>query len=88
VTAYSPGWDHPQRARLLAGLDQVSAGVVDMLLKKAAKHSTVHELGGAWTDRQVGRTYKTRCAHVMTGQEGAVLTTREATCGPCLRGGR
>jgi hypothetical protein len=24
------------------------------------KHSTVHELVGAWTDRQVGRTYKTR----------------------------
>jgi ketosteroid isomerase-like protein len=43
---------------------------------------------GAWTDRQVGRTYKTRCAHVMTGQEGAVLTTRKANCGPCLRGGR
>jgi hypothetical protein len=52
------------------------------------KHSTVHEVVRAWTDRQVGRSYKTRCNHVMTGQEGAVLTTREATCGPCLRGGR
>jgi hypothetical protein len=52
------------------------------------KHSTVHEVVRAWTDRQVGRTYKTRCAHVMTGQEGAVLTTRKANCGPCLRGGR
>jgi hypothetical protein len=43
VTAYSPGWDHPQRARLLAGLDQESAGVVDMLLKKAAEHDALDE---------------------------------------------
>jgi hypothetical protein len=43
------------------------------------KHSTVHELVGAWTDRQVGRTYKTRCNHVPPARQH---------CGPCLRGGR
>jgi hypothetical protein len=50
--------------------------------------SPVHELVRAWTDPHMGRTYRTRCAHVMTGREGAILTTRKATCGPCLRGGR
>ena len=50
--------------------------------------STVHELARRWTDRRIGASYRTRCDHVMTKAEGAILTTREATCGPCMRGGR
>jgi hypothetical protein len=52
------------------------------------KDSTVHEVVRAWTDRQVGRTYRTRCEHVMTRAEGAILTTRGSDCVPCWRGGR
>ena len=37
------GWDHPQRARLLAGLDQDSRGIVDMLLERAARHDDLDE---------------------------------------------
>lgn len=49
--------------------------------------STVHELVRAWTDPHAGRTYKTRCDHVMTRSEGAVLTTRPATCTHCASDG-
>jgi hypothetical protein len=51
-------------------------------------NSTVHDVAATWVDPQVGRTYRTYCCRVMTRAEGAILTTREATCGPCLRGGR
>lgn len=50
--------------------------------------STVHDLAASWADPHVGRTYRTRCQHVMTAAEGAVLTTRPSDCGPCWRGGR
>lgn len=49
--------------------------------------STVHELAAAWSDPWMGATYRTRCCHVMTKAEGAILTTRGATCVPCWRGG-
>jgi hypothetical protein len=52
------------------------------------KDSTVHELARRWTDRRIGAMYRTRCDHVFTKAEGAILTTRPANCGPCLRGGR
>jgi hypothetical protein len=50
-------------------------------------NSTVHDVAAAGRPPWA-RTYRTRCDHVMTKAEGAILTTREATCGPCLRGGR
>jgi hypothetical protein len=69
--------------------------VADLLVEAARQvrldnrdNSTVHELVRRWTDRRIGASYRTRCDHVMTKAEGAILTTREATCGPCLRGGR
>jgi hypothetical protein len=43
VSNHPFGWDHPQRARLLANLDQGAAGIVDMLLKKAAEHDNLDE---------------------------------------------
>lgn len=49
--------------------------------------STVHELAATWVDPWVGRTYRTRCCHVMTRDEGALLTTRGSDCVPCWRGG-
>jgi hypothetical protein len=50
--------------------------------------SVVHDLARRWCDRQVGATYRTRCNHVMTRAEGAILTTRPSTCIFCWRGGR
>ena len=49
--------------------------------------STVHDLAASWSDPRMGRTYRTRCCHVMTRSEGAILTTRGSTCVPCWRGG-
>lgn len=48
---------------------------------------TVHALAASWSDPWVGATYRTVCCHILTKSEGAVLTTREADCGRCLRGG-
>lgn len=52
------------------------------------KDSTVHQLARRWADQRIGASYRTRCNHVFTKAEGAILTTREANCGPCLRGRR
>jgi Arc/MetJ family transcription regulator len=65
--------------------DQLTAAARQVRLDR--KDSVVHELVRRWVDWQVGASYKTRCDHVLTKAEGAILTTREATCGPCLRGG-
>jgi hypothetical protein len=48
----------------------------------------VHKLAAAWSDPWLGMSYRTHCCRVLAGAEGAILTTREATCGPCRRGGR
>lgn len=50
--------------------------------------STVHDVAATWVDPQVGATYRTYCDHVMTKDQGAILTTRGSTCVPCWRGAR
>ena len=71
----------------------MSAGQVDELDRTARQvridraGSTVHDVHDSFLDPS-GMAYLTRCDYVMTKAEGAILTTREATCGPCLRGGR
>lgn len=50
--------------------------------------SPVHEVAASWSDPWVGASYRTRCNHVMTKAEGAILTTRGSDCVPCWRGGR
>jgi len=50
--------------------------------------STVHDVAATWSDPWVGATYRTRCDHILTKAEGAILTTRGSDCVPCWRGGR
>lgn len=50
--------------------------------------STVHRLRGQpYTVAELGRHYRIMCGGTLTAFEGAILTTREATCGRCLAGG-
>lgn len=42
----------------------------------------IHRLSKAWTAPQ-GRAYRTRCSEVLSAFEGAILTTRPATCARC-----
>jgi hypothetical protein len=69
--------------------DQLTETARQVRLDDSRGHEPpVHELVRRWHDPRVGLTYRTRCQHVLTKAEGAILTTREATCGPCKRGGR
>jgi hypothetical protein len=47
----------------------------------------VHRLFVASTRPHIGAVYRTRCNKVLAKFDGAILTTREATCEPCARGG-
>lgn len=48
----------------------------------------VHRLDGEPYGMPWGRQYQTVCDTTLTAHEGAMLTTREATCEGCLAGGR
>jgi hypothetical protein len=45
---------------------------------------TIHQVTGMpYTVPGMGRHYRTRCRRTLTGQAGAVLTTRKAGCELC-----
>lgn len=48
----------------------------------------IHALRGEPYGTAWGRQYRTVCDTTLAAADGAMLTTREATCGSCLAGGR
>lgn len=60
------------------------ADAIDETARQVRSASEVHKLVQAVTDPIVGRRqYKTRCLRYLYNDEGAVLTTHEATCREC-----
>jgi len=69
----------------------VSSGQVDELDRTARQvrldnrdDSTVHDVHTSFADPS-GIAYLTRCDQVLTAADGAILTTRGATCTTCWR---
>lgn len=48
---------------------------------------SIHVLAADWIDPWSGVCYRTMCSKVLTGVEGAILTTWEPTCTACTNGG-
>lgn len=68
--------------------DELDRTARQVRLDHADKRLSVHVLAAGWSDPWCGTVYRTVCCRVLARSDGAILTTRAATCETCLRGGR
>lgn len=45
--------------------------------------SVVHKLAKSWFEKDAGHCYSTKCGLILTGVDGAMLTTRDVDCADC-----
>lgn len=71
----------------LPGPDQLD--LTARQVRRDYPESAVHAVVASWVDPWVGVVYRTLCGSVLSKtQDQAILTTSDASCGVCMRGGR
>lgn len=81
MTTYPHRTNRPAAATVRPRPDQIDRDAVHVRLP--SPHRTVHILAGREYDPARGHIYLTRCKGRMCADEGAMLTTWDATCERC-----
>lgn len=86
---YRPAADQrPAPAPATELRDEIERTATCVRLDNGRPDSPVHDVVADWSDPHLGVAYRTACNRTLSKVEGAILTTRLATCEGCLRGGR